>query len=83
MTNNSKIKNSCCRHDIQEESLAMAMVKDYRKTTRKWFVVIMVLLMCWFSTIGLFVWYLNQYDFISKKYNVEIIEARGGENCPH
>ncbi len=68
MAKNSEIKNGCCRHDVQEESLAIFMVKEYHKTIQKWFVVIMVLLICWLSTIGLFMWYLNQYNFISEEY---------------
>lgn len=60
MTNNSKIKNSCCRCDVQEQSFAMAMVKEYSRTAKKWIVIAMALLMCWLDTIGLCVWHLNQ-----------------------
>lgn len=60
MTNNSKIKNSCCRRDVQEQSFAMAMAKEYHRIAKKCFFVAMALLTCWLGTIGLCVWHLNQ-----------------------
>lgn len=46
-------------------------------------IVVIVVLLLWFSTIGLFVWYLNQYDFESYEYSqdgagLNIIGDRNG-----
>lgn len=41
------------------------IIKDYR-TVRNWlFGLLAFVLILWAATIGLFVWYLNQYDFVS------------------
>lgn len=41
------------------------IIEDYR-TILKWlFRLLVFVLILWAATIGLFVWYLNQYDFVS------------------
>ncbi len=41
------------------------IIEDYR-TVRNWlFGLLVFVLILWAATIGLFVWYLNQYDFVS------------------
>lgn len=45
--------------DIQEHSFAMELLKDARKTNKRQFIVIIVILGMWFATIGYLVYVLN------------------------
>ena len=53
-----------------------AMARQER-TTKRLVIMMIVILALWFSTIGVFVWYLNQYDFES--YDVEVSTDGGGD----
>jgi len=44
---------------IQQESFAMELLKDARKTNKRMFVIIIVVLSMWFATIGYLVYLLN------------------------
>lgn len=46
-----------------ESAIAMA-----ERTIRRLFILILTLVVLWGMTIGGFLWYLNQYDFESYKY---------------
>lgn len=50
---------------VEEESFAKALLKEYAKTAKRWFIIAMVILFAWLATIGGFLLYLNQYDFSS------------------
>ena len=71
MTDNSEIKNCRRRHDVQEQSLAAEMIKRYNKKSNRLFIITIVLLLCWLSTIGLFIRCLNKHDIIIKTYTAE------------
>ena len=43
-----------------ENSLAMELLKNYAKSAKRWFVAILLVLICLLVTIGSFVWFLNQ-----------------------
>ena len=45
--------------EIQEESLAMSLLKDYKKQNKRQFIVILVILIMWFATIGYLIYILN------------------------
>ena len=45
--------------EIQEESLAMSLLKDYKIQNKRQFIVILVILGMWFATIGYLVYILN------------------------
>ena len=46
--------------DIQEHSFEMELLKDARKTNKRQFIIIIVLLSFWFSTIGVFIYYISK-----------------------
>ena len=46
-------------HELQEQSLALELLKDYKKQNKRQFIVILVILGMWFSTIGYLVYILN------------------------
>lgn len=45
--------------EIQEESFATQILKDYKKQNQRQFIVILVILGMWFATIGYLVYILN------------------------
>lgn len=74
--------------DIQEHSFAMELLKDARKTNKRQFIVIIVILGMWFATIGYLVYVLNDigtettsttetYDMSTEEGNNNFV---GGDN---
>jgi type IV secretory pathway TrbF-like protein len=51
-----------------EESFAKELLKGYSAQAHRWFIAFIVVLILWFSTIGGFIWFLNQYNFESYEY---------------
>ena len=45
--------------EIQEESFATQILKDYKKQSKRQFIVILVILGMWFATIGYLIYILN------------------------
>ena len=45
--------------EIQEESFATQILKDYKKQNKRQFIIILVILGMWFATIGYLVYILN------------------------
>lgn len=45
--------------EMQEESLAMSLLKDYKKQNKRQYIIILVILGMWFATIGYLVYILN------------------------
>lgn len=42
------------------ETLATEMLKELKANSKRWFVSFITVLVLWFATIGIFVWYINQ-----------------------
>ena len=73
--------------EIQEESLAYSLLKDYKKQNKRQFIIILVILGMWFATIGYLVYVLNDigvettttetYDMNTENGNNNFI---GGDN---
>ena len=45
--------------EIQEESFATQILQDYKKQNKRQFIVILVILIMWFATIGYLIYILN------------------------
>lgn len=60
---NAEIKNQT--EQIEDESFALSLLREYSKAAHKWFIISMVILCMWLATIGGFLWFLNQYNFES------------------
>ena len=45
--------------EMQEESFATQILKDYKKQIQRQFIVILVILIMWFATIGYLIYILN------------------------
>lgn len=59
-----------------EESFAKQLLKGYSTQAHRWFIAFIVVLIMWFSTIGGFIWFLNQYNFESTN-TTEITQDSG------
>lgn len=51
---------------MQEKSLAMELLQDMKKTNKRMFALLVIILILWFATIGCFIWYINQFDFVTE-----------------
>ena len=63
---------------MKDESLALELLRDSSKRNKRTFVVLLVVIFLWFATIVGFVWYINQFDFISEYTNTT---DNGGNAC--
>lgn len=42
-----------------EETLATELLKELKATSKRWFIAFLVVLILWFATIGVFIWYIS------------------------
>lgn len=49
---------------MKEQSLAMELLQDYKKTNKRQFIIILVILTMWFITVGYLVYVLNDIGTI-------------------
>lgn len=59
--------------ELENESWAMVLLKDYKKANKRLFVVILVILSMWLATIGSFIYYINTTTF-EEDYREQTIE---------
>ena len=45
---------------MEKDSLALEMLRELKQNSRRWFISFIIVLMLWFATIGIFIWYINQ-----------------------
>ena len=66
----------------RENSIAWDLIKDRSDTLNKLIralvIVVIVMSVALASVVGAFIWYLNQYDFVSKETTVEATSEDGG-----
>lgn len=60
-----EVAKQAVREIEKDRSFAWELIANARRDSKRWFIISMTILFLWFSTIGVFVWYLNQYDFTS------------------
>lgn len=51
---------------MKDESLAMELLRDSSKRNKRTFAVLLVVIFLWFATIVSFVYYINQFDFVTE-----------------
>ena len=44
----------------EKEPLALEMLKELKANSKRNFIAFVVVLILWFATIGIFIWYINQ-----------------------
>lgn len=57
--------------EVRARSIAWDMLQDIKTMNKRMFIIIVVILSLWFSSIAGFVWYLNQYDYVSYQQDSE------------
>lgn len=55
----------------KDRSFAWELIANSRKDSKRWFIALLVVLSMWFATIGVFIWYINQYDYTSYEVKSE------------
>jgi uncharacterized membrane protein len=64
--------------ELKEQSLAMELLNDYKKTNKRQFIIILVILTMWFCTIGYLVYILN--DIGTTEATQEISDVNSIQN---
>ena len=45
---------------MDKETLAMEILQELKAQSKRWFISFIIVLILWFATIGVFIWYINQ-----------------------
>ena len=45
---------------VNKETLATEMLHEIKAQSERWFISFIIVLILWFATIGLFIWYIYQ-----------------------
>lgn len=51
---------------MEERSLAYELIQDARKQNKRTFILLIIVLALWFATIFGFIWYINQFDYVTE-----------------
>lgn len=60
--------------ELKQESLAMELIKDYKKQNKRQFVIILVILTMWFITIGYLIYLLNDIGSTEETIDIQDVE---------
>lgn len=66
--------------ELKEQSLAMELIKDYKKQNKRQFAIILVILTMWFATIGYLVYTLNDIGTIDESTTITQDNESGYNN---
>ena len=69
---------------MEEKSLAMELIQDYKKANKRQFIIILVILTMWFISVGLFVYYINTTGYETITETAETTDSGNacvGDNC--
>ena len=66
--------------EIQEESFATQILKDYKKQNKRQFIVILVILIMWFATIGYLIYILNDIGVETTTTETYDMNTENGNN---
>ena len=67
----------------ENKSFAMELLNDYKKTNKRQFIIILVILSMWLATIGYLVYIINDIGYeeiITETYEVEQTTDNDGNN---
>ena len=67
--------------DIREKSFTIELLKDFKKQNKRQFIIILVILTMWFTTIGYLVYILNDIgtEEITTEESIDM-DAEGNNN---
>lgn len=63
---------------LKDESLAMEILKDYKKSTKRLFTILTIVIVLWFITIGYLVYVLN--DRVKETDTIEVEDVESIDN---
>lgn len=66
--------------DVDSHSLLWGMMKELSAANKRMTMFIVMITLLWFGTIGMFIWYLYQYDFTSETTNTISQDGEGFNN---
>lgn len=72
---------------IEEQSFAMELLQDAKRTNKRMYAIIIIILILWFSSIGLFIYYIKTtgYEVVTETTEVENDDGNAnaciGNNC--
>lgn len=66
--------------ELKEQSFAMDLLKDYKNQNKRQFIIILVILSMWFTTIGYLVYVLNDIGVIEETTQEVMQENESGNN---
>lgn len=66
---------------VREQSFTMELLKDFKTQNKRQFIIILVVLLMWFATIGYLVYVLNDigYEEVTTEENIDM-DAEGNNN---
>lgn len=65
----------------ENQTLAIEMMKELKANSKRWFISFLVVLILWFTTIGIFIWYINQPVEETETITTQNADTEG-ENSP-
>lgn len=69
---------------MEDNSFAMELLSDFKKQNKRQFIIILVILVMWFMSIGIFVYYINTtgYEVVTETAETnDSGNACVGDNC--
>ena len=60
--------------ELKEKSLAWEMVEDHKKTNKRMFILLIIILCMWFATIGYLVYILNDIGTETNSIDIQDVE---------
>lgn len=65
----------------EKNTLALEMMRELKANSKRWFISFLVVLVLWFTTIGIFIWYINQPVEETETITTQNADTEG-ENSP-
>lgn len=65
---------------MEEKSLAMELISDYKRANKRLFIIVLVILSMWFTTIGYLVYLLNDMGTIETTQEIQDVEKIENSN---
>lgn len=66
--------------EVKQQSFALELIKDYKKQNKRQFIIILILLVMWFCTIGYLVYILNDIGSIETTQQIDGAETIENSN---
>ena len=66
--------------ELKEQSLAMELLKDYKKTSKRLYIILIVVLCMWFITIGYLVYILNDISSVETTQEISDVDTIENSN---